>query len=1234
MSPRNADIVAQPKDPLDFGDLAGLWALVSLEASDENDVDPQTLRTLLAALPELNHDAFWKRVLNVAGEYLHKPPPPPNAGGEDKASDEGEGDGDHVRTVYAVSFALATYADVALGEAVGRQMNGSFVETLGLMQEMLLSIPDSKTQALIARALEKIVCGQFEGREDFYGGALMYMIGGCLAPKASGSDVSRLYRVRHLFADLDWEHESIDSMKLQIMRCAASPTFVRANHGSDLISLFFTVHPSFTSEVHGTVKNQMMYCRPASIKGYAVALFKAWKQSEGGTRVQMELSIQDWVVMAIRTARKSAERARNMLEEFHRHHHDDQINELLCKLYGPVLWRSLKVANSQVRENAARLLQYVFPLIPNDLGVSEKEQELARQLRVLRETLEDPAESVRRTGVGAVSSILKNYWDMMPSSEIAELLTLLRDQCSHDRRSPTVRAAVAEGFSWIVQNPMSHPTMVAVLPALADLLNDRSPLVRAAFVNLLQTIAVCKGISVNSIVSNDALLLRLAAEHTEGQMERLQKGLQKKQAGNSDVGAEVRASPEMVAKKLTKLMSPSLFVQDIVQQVARCDYFMKHSPLALLAMLTHAPDFVSAPERVKLAAALFRYGLREASNIVLSNGQEPPRKNGAVTTMLRVVGVLLEGALSEVPKKRKQTGDSGTPHFPKELESFVYEHIREEDFLHLLKATHEDQGVASQLREDLLYALSSLDPARLVQSKELVEHELNMACRTNQDTRATAQLAALMRTAMRWNLLGSSLEAAWERLQAAAARLSRRQAPTEELESALAVAEIAFRDPDVRRVMLRTEAGIMKDIIGNFVAAFQGAWSAGLVEALDSKNEAFPVLLGERGDIWPRILGFTTRAALHLDHRMALTLPVAANAAANEPVNEPEEPQRTGPFHGLAESTLEAMVSTLTGEEATSLLRSLEGRQVKHRRRTTKSSEVCEGKVPTDIGVIVKAIEKVLESCSAANFLAVLKISVRAAEKGIGQDIGSGFMAHIRTLEDYLWRWCDVADGANPEVVGEARAKAWALIGRIVQQMANSEITIPDVITAIRSLLRRVTDEIPQQCDLQRVVLALCTQLEYEPQMVELVAGIIGAPEIVVINAQVSADSIAGSMMHARVRETIEELLPNLRNLRARLRPQEALQPLTDDTKRRVLESATPQHAHAIVRRSSAASILPDEDVDGQSLADTDIGRRSFSVRSRSPPPASESLFDDCFARGASADGGSRPASEAVTPVA
>merc|ERR550532_379893 len=110
---------------------------------------------------------------------------------------------------------------------------------------------------------------------------------------------------------------------MQLMRCAASPNFVRAQHGPDMLCFIYTAHPGFTAEVHSTVKNQVIYSRPAVLEKYSLGLFKAWKSSEGGIRVQMEHCVQDWVTLAIRSARKSADKGRAMLEELHRNHHDE-----------------------------------------------------------------------------------------------------------------------------------------------------------------------------------------------------------------------------------------------------------------------------------------------------------------------------------------------------------------------------------------------------------------------------------------------------------------------------------------------------------------------------------------------------------------------------------------------------------------------------------------------------------------------------------------------------------------------------------------------------------------------------------------------------------------------------------------------------------------------------------------------------------------------------------------------
>merc|ERR1719487_1821991 len=106
---------------------------------------------------------------------------------------------------------------------------------------------------------------------------------------------------------------------MQLLQCVASPGFVRGQHGPDLLALIYTVHPGFTAEVNETVKNQAIYARRTVLEDYAVGLCKAWKASEGGSRIQIEHCVQDWVGCAVRVNRKLAERSRIVLQDLHKH---------------------------------------------------------------------------------------------------------------------------------------------------------------------------------------------------------------------------------------------------------------------------------------------------------------------------------------------------------------------------------------------------------------------------------------------------------------------------------------------------------------------------------------------------------------------------------------------------------------------------------------------------------------------------------------------------------------------------------------------------------------------------------------------------------------------------------------------------------------------------------------------------------------------------------------------------
>lgn len=1099
---------------------------------------PGLVAQIQALAPE-QHEDLWQRVLNVAGEHIKSQP----AGQE------------HANVFKAVAVLMNSFADTALDAKRVAVLPPSFVEVALASQEKLLSLKDGDTQGLIAHSLEKICTDGFSGREDFYGGVLMFLIGKCLEPKMTPADVARLHRVRWILAELDWEHASIESLKMQLMRCTASPSFMRSNHGSEMLASFFTVHPGFVSELHSTIKNQVTFSKPATLKAYSAALLKAWKGSQSGTRIQIEHCIQEWILLAIRTARKSADKARALLEELHRHHHEEGINDLLCRLYGPLLWRSLKVANVQVRENAAKLMQYTFPLLPNELGVQEKEQELAKQLRLLREALEDPGECVRRVAVSAVCVILKNYWDMMPPTETAELLTVLMNRCAKDRKAPLVRAAVAEGFGWILENALSHPTMAAVLPQLGDLLSDRAPVVRAAFVGLLNAVSCCRGVSVGAVVNNESLLLRLASEHAEGQAERLQRGLQACRPDKTvtqSAGSEGRASPEMVARQLARLVAPSLFQQDLAHQVARCQHLMQNWPLALLALLSHLKDLkdiAPMPERMKLAAALFRYGLREAARDDSEPNQQKPKM---VATMLRVVGVLLAGTSVEpVTMKRGKKNNHA------DLQDFIYGHIREEDFLHLLKASHEDRcSGSSRMRDDLLFALSSLDPSRLPRTADLVRHEIDMACRgvatcrkvddsQERDDGSALNLTALLRVATRWNILSEAMEPAWERLSAAAARLRQRQPAGAETEGALAVVEAALREPEVRASLLSFGSKFLCDVVEGFILSLESAWSTGLAEirtppprsrAKQTVQDGRPRILGPAADLWPRIIGLTTRAALQLEHR----------ASQNQ--------------QGMV-ATLSRLASTLTSPATLEIIDAAEGVVPPPAKRQRKARETAEstiagaaGVVPADLSAIVGVHERLLETFNAVSFLAVLK-GPSSAE--VGEDMQAAasptLMLHSKSMEEHLWRWASIA---HAQAAGEsATMEAWPLLGRFVQQMAHAGTPTPDLLAAVRRLLARVSNIVPEDSELKAVLCDVFQKLECDPQLQRLVAGILGTGS--------EADGIAeDAVFNARVKALVSELLPGYKHLRAQFLPN------ADDTarghgldQRRVFASPTPQKA-------------------------------------------------------------------------
>lgn len=71
------------------------------------------------------------------------------------------------------------------------------------------------------------------------------------------------------------------------------------------------------------------------------------------------------------------------LSQIHKNKMDKGFGDLLFELYQPILWRSLSVANHDVRANAAQIFFDLFPFIKSEVTKQQMEEDLQKNFDLL-----------------------------------------------------------------------------------------------------------------------------------------------------------------------------------------------------------------------------------------------------------------------------------------------------------------------------------------------------------------------------------------------------------------------------------------------------------------------------------------------------------------------------------------------------------------------------------------------------------------------------------------------------------------------------------------------------------------------------------------------------------------------------------------------------------------------------------------------------------------------------------
>ncbi|XP_070535793.1 condensin-2 complex subunit G2-like [Ptychodera flava] len=480
---------------------------VKLHHSKESDFD---LAELFQSLDRTRISSMWDGLFKLCNDTLISSPLEVDEFAEDK--DELQ---QAVNTTIACLDGILTVALCYLQSQEKPVIPQSFEEVTSVLHGVLLDFPKSadKLQNNVARLCELWWSKELPNREEVIKNAFMFLLRRTLE-NSHFADVKRVYSLRQSLLLHDFGANQSVELKQMLEQCIISPVYLKADEGRRFLSFIFGMNPTFIEQLHKTIKMQIPSCTKTMIKSYAEIYFRAWRAASGPYLEKLEVHcIQDYMYCAVHASRSGAKSMASILKQFMSHFHQQKkhqgVDAMLLRLYEPIIWRALKVANGGVRANAASLLLDAFPLEDPNSGTAKNDELIQKQFDALQSLLEDPCPLVRTIGVQGICRVTSVFWELIPSATVQVLLTKLVREMAYDSASSEVRATVFKGLSFLVSNHLCHGYLNALLPELKNCIHDTAEKVRLAFIELLLKIKGLKSIKFWHIVPMEWLLARM-----------------------------------------------------------------------------------------------------------------------------------------------------------------------------------------------------------------------------------------------------------------------------------------------------------------------------------------------------------------------------------------------------------------------------------------------------------------------------------------------------------------------------------------------------------------------------------------------------------------------------------------------------------------------------------------------------------------------------------------------------
>ncbi|XP_067864211.1 condensin-2 complex subunit G2 isoform X2 [Heptranchias perlo] len=548
----------------------------------KNNSDPFDLKELLQEFPRKQKEELWERLKRLLTDVLLDNPVE-NWQQHEDSDDEMEVEGALNMKNLAVISGVTEVVAASVHVIDENVVYSDLLEIAIILNGILPALP--KFQGVLKITIQRLFEAWWdkglEGKEELGKTAFIMLLEKSLLAKFSNADIIRLCRFQQALLNFEFNSEASNEVKDVLLQCFMSAGHMKREEGRRFLSFLFSWDVEFIKMIHGTIKNQLHFF-PKSMMAYvAEVYFRAWNKASGMFLKTIEYScIQDFMHYGVHLPQNSPvhSKVRELLSYFHQQKLRQGVDEMLHRLYQPILWRGLKARNSEVRANAAILFVEAFPI--RDPGLTNEEVDIAiqRQFEEIFNLLEDPQPLVRSTGVLGVCRIAGKYWEMIPPSILTDFLTKVLRDLSADISSADVRCSVFKCLPVTLDNRMSHPLLEQLLPGLKNSLHDNSEKVRVAFVDMLLKIKAARAAKFWKICPMEHLLARL----------------------------ELDARP--VARRIVNLLFNSFFPVNQLEDVwcERCVTLIQMNPMAARKFYQYAHEHTAPTNIAKLMLVIRR----------------------------------------------------------------------------------------------------------------------------------------------------------------------------------------------------------------------------------------------------------------------------------------------------------------------------------------------------------------------------------------------------------------------------------------------------------------------------------------------------------------------------------------------------------------------------------------------------------------------------------------------------